>query len=143
MPDLSDPIFIAYAQKLLNALGARYDGNPNLAFVDIGMVGSWGNGTTQFTDVAPLLEKYAPEQLNRYVDMHFSSFPKTPKIMLISGGNSLAWASQKGAGGAQIAGETGITFPQSGAICAMTILNAWPRRRPRGPGLMIAGSTPR
>lgn len=30
--------------------------------------------------------------------MHFSSFPKTPKIMLISGGNSLAWASQKGAG---------------------------------------------
>jgi hypothetical protein len=42
VPDLSDPTFIAYAQKLLNALGARYDGNPNLAFVDIGMVGSWG-----------------------------------------------------------------------------------------------------
>ncbi|AWF53786.1 TPA: DUF4832 domain-containing protein [Klebsiella michiganensis] len=99
VPDLSDPTFIAYAQKLLNALGARYDGNPNLGFVDIGMVGSWGEWhNSNFPDVAPLLEKYAPEQLNRYVDMHFSSFPKTPKIMLISGGNSLAWASQKGAG---------------------------------------------
>lgn len=77
-----------------------------------------------FPDVAPLLEKYAPEQLNRYIDMHFSSFPKTPKIMLISGGNSLVWASQKARGGVRIAGETGITFPQSGAICAMIILNA-------------------
>lgn len=99
VPDLSDPVFVAYVQKLLNALGARYDGNPELAFVDIGIVGSWGEWhNSNFTDVQPLLEKYTPEQLNRYVDMHFSSFPKTPKIMLISGGGSLAYASQKGAG---------------------------------------------
>lgn len=44
------------------------------------------------------MEKYTPEQLNRYVDMHFDSFPKTPKVMLISGGDSLAWASRRGAG---------------------------------------------
>ncbi|VGP67069.1 hypothetical protein SB5531_00514 [Klebsiella variicola] len=99
VPDLSDPIFIAYAQKLLNALGQRYDGNPELAFIDIGMIGSWGEWhNSNFSDIPPLMEKYTPEQLNRYVDMHFDSFPKTPKIMLISGGDSLAWASRRGAG---------------------------------------------
>ena len=46
VPDLSDATFIAYAQKLLTALGQRYDGNPELAFIDIGMVGSGANGTT-------------------------------------------------------------------------------------------------
>ena len=99
VPDLSDPTFIAYAQKLLNALGQRYDGNPELAFIDIGMVGSWGEWhNSNFSEIPPLMEKYTPEQLNRYVDMHFDSFPKTPKVMLISGGDSLAWASRRGAG---------------------------------------------
>jgi len=39
-PDLDDPLFIQYSQRLLNAFGKRYDGNENLAFVDIGMVGA-------------------------------------------------------------------------------------------------------
>ncbi|HBT4642395.1 TPA: DUF4832 domain-containing protein, partial [Klebsiella aerogenes] len=82
VPDLSDPTFITYAQKLLNALGQRYDGNPELAFIDIGMVGSWGEWhNSNFSEIPPLMEKYTPEQLNRYVDMHFDSFPKTPKVM--------------------------------------------------------------
>lgn len=99
VPDLSDPVFIAYAQKLLNAMGARYDGNPELAYIDIGIVGSWGEWhNSNFGELQPLTEKYTPAQLNRYVDMHFTSFPKTPKIMLISGGESLAYASRKGAG---------------------------------------------
>jgi len=99
VPDLTDPIFLQYAQKLLNTLGARYDGNPELAYLDIGMVGSWGEWhNSNFTDVPALDKKYTPEQLSRYVDMHFSAFPKTPKIMLISGGKTLATAVQKGAG---------------------------------------------
>ncbi len=70
--------FIAYAQKLLTALGQRYDGNPELAFIDIGMVsGEWHN--SNFSDIPPLMEKYTPEQLNRYVDMHFDSFRKRRK----------------------------------------------------------------
>lgn len=99
VPDLSDPTFIAYAQKLIGAMGKRYDGNPELAFIDIGMVGSWGEWhNSNFPDVPKLLDKYTPAQLNRYVDMHFDSFPKTPKVMLISGGDSLAWASRRSAG---------------------------------------------
>ena len=99
VPDLDDPLFIEYAQKLLNAFGKRYDGNPELAYLDIGMVGSWGEWhNSNFPNVKPLLERYSPAQLNRYVDMHFTAFPHTPKIMLISGGETLAYAVEKGAG---------------------------------------------
>ncbi|TBL53879.1 DUF4832 domain-containing protein [Obesumbacterium proteus] len=99
VPDLDDPVFIQYAQRLLNAFGKRYDGNPELAFLDIGMVGSWGEWhNSNFPTVKPLLERYSTEQLNRYVDMHFTAFPHTPKIMLISGGETLAYAAKKGAG---------------------------------------------
>ena len=99
VPDLDDPVFIEYAQKLLNAFGKRYDGNPELAYLDIGMVGSWGEWhNSNFSNVKPLLERYTPAQLNRYVDMHFAAFPNTPKIMLISGGETLAYAAKKGAG---------------------------------------------
>ena len=139
MPDLSDATFIAYAQKLLTALGQRYDGNPELAFIDIGMVGSRGEWhNSNFSDIPPLMEKYTPEQLNRYVDMHFDSFPKTPKVMLISGGDSLAWASRARAGG-RTAGATGITSPASGAICAMIIRSVWPPPA-AAPVLSIAGN---
>lgn len=99
VPDLTDPIFLSYARKLLMALGQRYDGNPELAYVDIGLVGSWGEWhNSNFSSVPPLAKKYSSDELNRYVDMHFAAFPKTPKIMLISGGDSLAAATQKGAG---------------------------------------------
>nr|WP_233149172.1 DUF4832 domain-containing protein [Shimwellia pseudoproteus] len=99
VPDLDDPQFQAYAGKLLAAFGKRYDGNPNLAYLDIGMVGSWGEWhNSNFPSITPLDKRYTTEQLNRYVDMHFSAFPHTPKIMLISGGQSLAYAAQRGAG---------------------------------------------
>lgn len=99
VPDLDDPQFIKYATRLLAAFGKRYDGNPNLAYLDIGMVGAWGEWhNSNFPSVTPLDKRYTTEQLNRYVDMHFSAFPHTPKIMLISGGKTLAYAAQRGAG---------------------------------------------
>lgn len=99
VPDLDDGMFIKYAQKLLAAFGKRYDGNPELAYVDIGLVGSWGEWhNSNFPTLPPLAQRYTTAQLNRYVDMHFDAFPHTPKIMLISGGETLAYAAKRGAG---------------------------------------------
>lgn len=98
-PDLNDPTFIRYAQRLLNTFGARYGKNPELATLDIGIVGAWGEWhNSNFPNLKPLHERYTTEQLNRYVDMHFTAFPDTPKIMLISGEGSLVYAAKKGAG---------------------------------------------
>lgn len=99
IPDLNDPIFLDYANRLLAALGKRYDGNPRLAYIDIGLVGSWGEWhNSNFTNIAPLDQRYTAAELNRYVDMHNNAFPKTPKIMLINGGEALAYAAKHGAG---------------------------------------------
>ena len=55
------------------------------------MVGAWGEWhNSNFPDLKPLLEQYTTAQLDPYVAMHFSAFPSTPKIMLMSGGQSLA-----------------------------------------------------
>ena len=98
-PDLDDPIFLEYSTRLLKAFGKRYDRNVNLAYVDIGMVGSWGEWhNSNFPDMKPLEERYKPAQLEKYVKMHFDAFPKTPKVMLIGGGKNLATAVKRGAG---------------------------------------------
>ena len=45
-PDFGDPIFLQKLDRFLAALAARYDGNPNVAFIDIGSYGLWGEGHT-------------------------------------------------------------------------------------------------
>lgn len=99
VPDLDDSLYLHYVEKLLNAFGQRYDGNTNLSHIDIGMVGSWGEWhNSNFTELEPLHQRYSDNDLNKLIDMHFAAFPNTPKVMLISGENSLAYAVEKGAG---------------------------------------------
>jgi len=45
-PTYDDPVFLAKYEKFLAAFAARYDGNPNVAFVDIGSFGLYGEGHT-------------------------------------------------------------------------------------------------
>jgi hypothetical protein len=35
-PDYDDPVFLAKLDRYLAAMAARYDGNPEIAFVDVG-----------------------------------------------------------------------------------------------------------
>lgn len=45
-PDYGDPVFLEKAEKFVAEMGKRYDGNPNVAFVDVGHYGMWGEGHT-------------------------------------------------------------------------------------------------
>ncbi len=102
VPDLDDPIFLQYVDKFFQAFGQRYDGNPLLHHMDIGMVGAWGEWhLSEFADMFGLpqiLDHYTQDTLNHYVDIHFQYFPNTPKIMLINGHEALPYANRKGAG---------------------------------------------
>ena len=40
--DIEEPVVKELHEKLIRALGERYDGHPDLALVDIGSVGLWG-----------------------------------------------------------------------------------------------------
>jgi len=42
VPDFADPVFMKKLGDFVKALALRYDGNPNLAFIDIRSYGNWG-----------------------------------------------------------------------------------------------------
>lgn len=44
LPDWNEPEFIDRWARLMQALGERYDGDPRLAYVDVGGYGNWGEG---------------------------------------------------------------------------------------------------
>jgi len=72
-PDYNDPIFLEKFDRFLAAAAARYDGNPNVAFVDVGSFGVWGEGHT----FASTKMKYPPEVLVKHIELHRQHFQKT------------------------------------------------------------------
>jgi hypothetical protein len=93
-PHYGDPVFLEKHANLIAALGRRYDGHPDVAFVDIGSVGRWGEWHTSGTG----MEMPGDSVCFRIIDMYLDSFKKTPLLMLIGGGAGFRYAIGKGAG---------------------------------------------
>ena len=72
-PDYGDPVFLAKLENFLVAFARRYDGNPHVAFIDIGSYGVWGEGHTGASTrlQVPLDVK------KRHVDLHVKHFRRT------------------------------------------------------------------
>ncbi|MGC8642428.1 MAG: DUF4832 domain-containing protein [Isosphaeraceae bacterium] len=74
-PDFGDPVFLRELDHLLEALAARYDGNPNVAFVDVGSYGLWGEGHTMMSSRVPAGRDQ--EIIQKHIDLHLKHFKKT------------------------------------------------------------------
>jgi hypothetical protein len=72
-PDYDDPIFLEKLDHFLAALAERYDGNPEVAFIDVGSFGVWGEGHTYWSTKKP----YSAETLRKHIDLHTKHFKKT------------------------------------------------------------------
>jgi hypothetical protein len=72
-PDYDDPVFLEKLDNFLAAFAARYDGNPDVAFIDIGSFGVWGEGHTYHSTKLP----YSTETICRHIDLHLKHFKKT------------------------------------------------------------------
>ena len=72
-PDFDDPVFLQKLDHFLSAMAARYDGNPEVAFVDVGSLGVWGEGHTQASSRRPI----PPATVKRHIELHKKHFPKT------------------------------------------------------------------
>ncbi len=72
-PDYNDPVFLEKLDRFLAALAARYDGNPEVAFIDVGSFGVWGEGHTYHSSKI----RYPAETVKRHVDLHRKHFEKT------------------------------------------------------------------
>ena len=73
VPD--DPVFLEKLDNFLAAFARRYDGRKEVAFVDVGSVGVWGEGHTDRTI------RLSPQETQRivklHIDLHRRHFRKT------------------------------------------------------------------
>ncbi len=74
-PIFDDPIFLEKLEKFLSEAGKRYGNNPNVAFIDVGTFGLWGEGHTYDT------QRLSMEETARLVmihaKLHHKYFPNT------------------------------------------------------------------
>lgn len=84
----SEPQYIRAMTRLAAALGERYDGHPDIEFVDAGIVGFWGEGAG-----SELLPQEAREKL---VDAYLDAFKKTQVVMLLTDERTNKYAMSRG-----------------------------------------------
>lgn len=72
-PDFDDPIFLAKLDRFLAVAAERYDGNPEVAFIDVGSFGVWGEGHTGSTTRIA----YPASTIRKHIDLYVKHFKHT------------------------------------------------------------------
>ena len=72
-PHYGDPVFLQKLDAFLAAMARRYDGNENVAFIDIGSYGVWGEGHTH----ASTRLEYDDDIKKKHIDLHLKHFKST------------------------------------------------------------------
>ena len=97
VPVFDDPIYMQKVEKFVRALAAHYDGNPNLAFIDIRSYGNWGE-----SHMYPLSKhEISPEKYQEHLAIYRKAFKKT--LLEVCFGRSTynnvyRWAADNGIG---------------------------------------------
>lgn len=81
-PDYSDPIFLEKHGNFLRAAAVRFDGNPDVAFIDVGSFGTWGEGHTSFSGG----RHYDAAAKIKHLDLYAAHFTNT---VLVAGDDLL------------------------------------------------------
>ncbi len=100
-PDYDDPVFLEKLDHFLAAAAARYDGNPEVAFVDVGSFGVWGEGHTYSSTGLG----YSAETVIRHIDLYRKHFPRT----LLAANDDFVY-QERGDRGIDYAREHGLTL---------------------------------
>jgi hypothetical protein len=89
-PDYGDPIYLAKHGEFIAALGKRYDGDPDVEFLDIGSYGIWGEWHT------PHPVSFAVRR--QIIDMYLQAFHKTPLVGMVDDAEGLDYTLAHGGG---------------------------------------------
>lgn len=97
VPVFDDPVFMNKLENFIKALAARYDGNPNIAFVDIRSYGNWGEAH-MYPFGKPDI---SVEDFKKHIQIHRDAFKKT--LLIVPSGNKkfdsvYDWAVSVGVG---------------------------------------------
>lgn len=74
-PKFDDPVFLEKLDHFLAAMAKRYNGNPDVAFIDIGSLGLWGEGHTGFS--SKLTQEETTRIAKIHIDLYKKHFPDT------------------------------------------------------------------
>ena len=74
-PKFDDPVFLEKLDHFLEAMAKRYNGNPDVAFIDIGSFGLWGEGHTGFS--SKLSKEDTERIVKKHIDLYTKHFPDT------------------------------------------------------------------
>ncbi|HEX2954454.1 MAG TPA: DUF4832 domain-containing protein, partial [Bacillota bacterium] len=77
VPVWTDPIYLAKLEKFLRAVADRYDGNPNIAYMDIRGYGNWGENHVYLGTGEPSVPLDANQYQSLYLEKYRSIFPHT------------------------------------------------------------------
>jgi len=100
-PDYDDPVFLEKLDHFLAAAAARYDGDPSVAWIDVGSFGVWGEGHTYHSSALG----YSAETIRRHIDLHLKHFRHT----LLAANDDFV-LQDRGDGAIEYALEQGLTL---------------------------------
>ncbi len=99
--DYTNPVFKKNLKRFINAMGERYNNNPNILRLDVGLVGTWGewNLASHKGYDRPTLGNhgYSDEDLLPYPKMMKNAFPNKTLIMYLGSNdeNVLSHSTQR------------------------------------------------
>jgi hypothetical protein len=82
-----NPLYLQHFGALIRALGARYDGHPDLELVDVSIVGAWGEGAG--------CEALSDPTRRALLDCYLDSFPTTPLVLQLQDEKATHYALAK------------------------------------------------
>ena len=112
-PVYDDPVFLAKYSAFLKAFADRYDGDPSVAFVDIGSFGMYGEGHTGTTSK---LSKEETDRITRlHLKLHRRLLPNT--LLIISDDVAGSGGQEPEAPLMKFARELGIGYRDDSIFC--------------------------
>jgi hypothetical protein len=86
-----NPLYLRHFGGLIRALGARYDGHPDLELVDVSIVGAWGEGAGS--------EELTEATRQALLDCYLDTFHTTPLVLQLQDPKATHYALAKRAVG--------------------------------------------
>ncbi|MDP4143617.1 MAG: DUF4832 domain-containing protein [Bacillota bacterium] len=74
-PNYENPILLSYHEKLISTLGRKYNKSGDIAFVEIGSLGHWGELHTMQASEYTFIPFPKESIVNQYVKHYINSFP--------------------------------------------------------------------
>ena len=93
-PDWDDPEFLQAHHDFIAALGARYDSDYRVAWIDIGSYGFWGEWHVWLNDTLAATQ----ESKQAILEDYFAAFPTKPKVIAFDDDFATEYVSNHGGG---------------------------------------------